>query len=83
MRGFYIVAAVVIAVYIAYVVRAFKRGTLSFKGQPAPPRMATPTSGNGGGEIIGGCVLALLVLGAMLVGLFMVIWIIKRMWEAA
>ncbi len=31
MPLFYMVAAVVIAGYIAFVVRAFKRGTLSFK----------------------------------------------------
>lgn len=82
MRGFYIFAAVVVAGYVTYVVRAFRRGTLSFKGQPAPPRTAMQTFGDGAG-IIGGCAMALLVFMATLVGLFMAIWLIKRMWEAA
>jgi len=56
MPVFYIVAAVVIAGYIAFVVRAFKRGTLSFKGQPAPPRVAA----GGGGGLIEGYAMALL-----------------------
>jgi hypothetical protein len=65
--------------YIAYVVRASKQGRLNFSGRPELMRRA----GDDAAQLLGGCVRTIFVILALLAGLFVLIWIIKRMWEAA
>jgi len=81
---FVVICAVAVIAYIAYVVRAHKHGTLNFRGRPDVASHAGIAEGLG--ECVaglGGCVSALVALLAMPVGLYGLIWIIKRMWKAA
>jgi hypothetical protein len=76
----YVLAVAVAVAYVAWVVRAHRQGRLNFQGRPAEANTE-------GLELLGGTVLGCAgVIGvviAALVGLFVLVWLIKRMWELA
>jgi hypothetical protein len=73
--------AVALAVgYVAYVMRAHHRGRLNFRGRPT--KVNTEGLDLLGGTVLG-CGGVIGVVIAALVGLFVLVWLIKRMWELA
>jgi hypothetical protein len=76
----YVLAVTTAAAYLAYVMRAHRQGRLNFRGRPAEPN----TEGlEALGGMAGGCAGIIGAVIAALVGLFVLIWLIKRMWELA
>lgn len=80
------VLSTVVVAYIVWVVRQTKRGRLNFGGRPLDvqrrPQPVQPAADTAAGCFTG-LITMLLVLAVLLVGLFALIWIIKRMWEIA
>jgi len=76
----YVLGAGLVAAYSAYVWQAHRQGRLNFRGRVADANTE-------GIKIIMGTVLGCLgIVGAIvgvLIGLFALVWLIKRMWETA
>jgi hypothetical protein len=73
-------AALAVA-YSAYVWRAHRQGRLNFRGRVADVNTTIGLADIT--ETAGGCLAVVGAIIGVLIGLFALIWLIKRMWELA
>jgi hypothetical protein len=79
-----VVVGAVVAVNILFVVREWRRlNRLPRSSPPTPTRFGLGGSPDGVGDFLGSLMGCLFFAVVALVGLFVIVWIVKRMWEAA